>query len=227
MFGLGAFQSLAAQDLLYHFSGTVSQIETDAAGIIAARGLAVGSPVELTYRLNFGRPGTITHYDGSVEAFADIPGPGEMGNLSVHFFHADLVGGTFVWDEAAEQLRPPNGQLERNWGATIRAASAITGTLVGGGVNYYVDVHRENPGGGMSWPPPLPWGYTNEDPSVDLWQVGDEVLSFSSASDAESRVSAYRAELVLERITAVPEPPPAHLIVAGVLAMAAGRRRCG
>jgi len=109
--------ALEAHPLLYHFSGRVSQIEFDNAGLVAARGLQIGSPVEYTYLVDFQKPGSVTRYDGSVEVLEDFPGPGEMGNIYQHFFFADLLQGTFIRDDAAEQLRPNNGQIDINYGS--------------------------------------------------------------------------------------------------------------
>ncbi|HEY4233404.1 MAG TPA: hypothetical protein VGM76_08250 [Lacipirellulaceae bacterium] len=109
-----------AQSLLYHFSGVVSQIESDDAGFVAASGLQLGSPVEYRFLVNFQSPGTITHYDGSIEALEDLPHPGDSGNTSIHYFYDDFLGGNFLHDDAAEQLRPANGWLESNYGSLLQ-----------------------------------------------------------------------------------------------------------
>jgi hypothetical protein len=209
MLVLNASDDLAAQGFYYHFSGRVSQIEFDDAGLIAASGLTIGSPVEYTFFVDFQRPGTVTHYDGNVEVLEDIPRPGEMGNVTAHFFYADFLGGSFLRDDAAEQLRPNNGWLDRNYGALFGAASSLSGTLVGGGVYHYVGVYQENIDGGV---PPLPWGYTFDDPSVQQWQIGEHVLAVSSASNADLAGSLFRAEVTLDQITPVPEPATGLLV---------------
>jgi len=82
-FAFGASMLCAAtrcegQPLIYHFSVRVSEIEFDDAGLVSASGLQLGSSVEYTFAVDFGRPGTVTHYDGSVEVLQDDGGRGSF-----------------------------------------------------------------------------------------------------------------------------------------------------
>ncbi len=165
-----AAYDVRAEQYIYHFSGTISQFEFDNAGLIANSGLQLGSPVQYTFLVDFQSPGYVTHYDGSTEVLQDIPGPGEVGNLYVHFFFADFLGGDILRDEAAELLRPDGGWLSSHHGSFSDSAGSRMGNLVGGGVYYYVGVYQQQAGGFSM--PPLPWGYVYGDPSVEQWEIG-------------------------------------------------------
>ena len=203
----------AAQGLIYHFSGSVSQIEFDDAGLVAASGLTIGSPVQYTFYVDFQSPGTVTHYDGSVEELQDLL----SGNNYAHFFYADFLGGNILRDDAAEQLRPNNGVLASDYGMSF-GNPPNGGAITSGGVYYSVGISKIHITNYILPQPTLSWGQTYGDPFVEQWQIGEQVLAVCVDSNVEQQGSLFRAEVTLDQITPVPEPTTCFLIVAGVLA---------
>lgn len=212
----GAFSKLGAQGSIYHFSGTLVGVQSDDAGLIRGNGLLVGSPVEFSVFVNFNQPGTTTLYDGSTEVLQDVvPQLGSLDMVFRHFFYSALVGGNYLQDTAAEQLRPAGGRLSLNYGEEYLDNSLWMGRLTGGGVSYGLTISKLNAGSiviGL----PLPWGVTTGNPTVPAWQLGEHVLAISSGSDVNSLSSQFSAEMTLDQITEVSEPRPVVLVMAGM-----------
>lgn len=206
----------ASEPYRYTFSGAITALQQDDAGLISQAGLSLGSPVEYVYQVDFTSPGYVTHYDGSREILEDLPRPGDVGNLYAHYFAAQLVSGILLQDPEGEATRPPNGWLAGNYGIDLQAAGFQTGSLVTSGVLSYFAISLESADG--FFPPledPLPWGYARGLVGVGSWEVGDRLRATSRASNPDSRSSSFVAELTLRRIDVVPEPGATALLALG------------
>ncbi|MCC7373488.1 MAG: hypothetical protein IT581_02445 [Verrucomicrobiales bacterium] len=218
--------SCASESYQYTFSGGITALQQDDAGLISQAGLSLGSPVEYVYQIDFSSPGYVTHYDGSREILEDLPRPGEVGNLYAHHFSAQLVSGILLRDPEGEATRPPNGWLAGNYGIDLQAAGFKSGSLVTSGVLSYFAISLESADG--FFPPledPLPWGYARGLVGVGFWKIGDRLRATSRASNPESQSSSFVAELTLRRIDVVPEPGAAALLALGTGLSIAGSHR--
>jgi hypothetical protein len=205
-----------ADPFLYRFSGQVSEILHDQGGMIAASGLTLGSPVEYRFLVDFDQPGIVTHFDGTTEVLEDLPRPGEMGNLTAHFFYAELLSGNVIKDPAAEQLRPPGGTLRTQHGMSSTDPASRLGVIVQGGVNYRISIAQQEAVGGIFLPTP-PLRQLVDSPFVVDWKIGEQMTALGSALNASGQESAFFAEVTLNEITAVPEPRVITLMILSLL----------
>jgi hypothetical protein len=172
--------------LIYHFSGQIKQIEYDDIGLIATKGLEIGSPVEYTFLVDFNRQATITHYDGSIEIVEDFPPPGWHGNLSTDIFYADFLGGDIFRDELASQTMPTWGAIKNIQGNFTIAPHLAMGSLNVNGNYYYLSIFGDG--------------------HPSYWSIGEQLNVFSSASNLALQASVFRAAVTLDRVSTVPVP---------------------
>lgn len=173
-------------ELVYKFSGYITQIESDSAGLIAASGLNVGSEINYAFSVDFNRQATVTHYDGRIEALEDIPRPGEQGNIYSDSFYADFLEGVFIKDNVASNMEWPNGTLKSNGGVFTTNPILATGFLYNFGGYYSMSLFKYD--------------------HPQFWNIGDQVNVFSGANVLDGRFSGFRGVVTLDQISEVPLP---------------------
>lgn len=222
----GAILTTAAETLRLEFSGTIRSVSSDTAGLAEQLGQTVGAPVTAVWEVRLDQPAYVIHYDGQREVLEDLPRPGELGNISIHWFEASWIGGTRLLDPLAEALRPAGGTWERHVGSLDSSGGLRSAQLSGGGVNHTVGILRYDSQGRQLGTPPigsageLPWGYAVGDPNPAGWAVGDRMLAYSSAFNVARGFSQWEAEVTLVSMTVVPEPDSWALGLLGVVLVA-------
>ncbi|TPQ27010.1 hypothetical protein [Methylomonas koyamae] len=198
-FGWMGVAPVSQAELVYKFSGHITQIESDSAGLIAAAGLSVGSDIHYAFSVDFNRQAVITHYDGSIEELEDLPRPGEQGNIYADLFYADFLEGVFIKDPVASTKQWPNGALKNDGGIYSTNPLYSSGSFFHVGGYYSMSVFREN--------------------HPQFWKAGDQVNVFSGANVLDGRFSGFRGVVTLDQISQVPLPSLAWMFGAMVMAL--------
>jgi len=205
VFGWIGIAPVSQAELVYRFTGHITQIESDSAGLLAAAGLSIGSDIHYAFSVDFNHQAVITHYDGSVEELEDLPRPGEQGNIYADLFYADFLEGVFIKDPVASNIQWPNGALKNDGGIYSTLPSFSSGSFFHDGGYYSMSVFRDN--------------------HPEFWNVGDQVNVFSGANVLDGRFSGFRGVVTLDQISQVPLPSLAWMF--GVFIMVIFKRERG
>ena len=84
--GVGDACDTVSGSLYYTFYGTVSEIESDEAGAVAASGLEVDDPIYFVVLMDFDQPGSFVYNSGDVHTYDDP--------TSYDLFFADYIEGS-------------------------------------------------------------------------------------------------------------------------------------
>ncbi|WFP51979.1 hypothetical protein PL263_08075 [Methylomonas sp. EFPC3] len=198
-FGWMGVAPVSQAELVYKFSGHITLIESDSAGLIAAAGLSVGSDIHYAFSVDFNRQAVITHYDGSIEELEDLPRPGEQGNIYADLFYANFLEGVFIKDPVASTMQWPNGASKNDGGIYSTNPLFSSGSFFHDGGYYTMSVFGEN--------------------HPQFWKVGDQVNVFSGANVLDGRFSGFRGVVTLDQISQVPLPSLAWMFGAIVMVM--------
>jgi len=192
-----------AQSARYSFSGQISSLAYDGAGIILARDIRLGDPITVSFDLDFGRPGEIAYVDGTVSVLA----PYRWDDLSIDYFYSRMVSGFMLPELNGGMYNEPEDFSECLAGWNRSDATGGRGVLKGGSRNSYFELDRDQTDSGG----------TVADWRVQDWQVGT-MVSGIIVGCSELDYSLVRADLRLDSITIVPEPSFFTLTLLGGLA---------
>jgi hypothetical protein len=201
----------SAQPARYSFSGQVTRLHHDGAGILVAQGIAVGDPLSVTFDVDFGMPGRAVLNDGTVEVLS----PYVWEDLHITYFSARLVSGTRFPEVNGGIYNEPEDVSEYLAGWNRSDWTGNEGVLKGGSSDSYFTLKRHNPlpGGGVP------------DWQVQDWQVGT-VMEGIIVGWSDLDYSMVRTDMRLDSITVIPEPSVFSLLLMGSLSFIwCGRRR--
>lgn len=193
-----------SQGTLYSFSGSVSSLFFDGAGILAAQNVAVGDPVAVAFYVDFAKPGHYLLNDGTVEMAVEPP----LGNVHTEYFYSRLVSGTLLPElNGGFNNRP--GDIKEYFTSWNRSdPTGSEGLLQGGGGDSFFSVRRTDPNYIEGVPHAVP------DFRVQDWQVGTEVRGIIVAWSDQDWSIAW-ADMHLDSITQIPEPTSLSLLFLG------------
>jgi len=174
------------QGYLYTFSGNVSRLYYDGAGILAAQNVAVGDPTSVSFIVDFGMPGYVLLNDGSVQLLTDPP----QGNVYTEYFYCALVSGTLLSDANGGIYNGPQDVSGYFTGWNRSDPTGNQGLLKGGSGNSEFSVYKNS---------------NILDCYVQNWQVGTEVQGTIVAWNDKDWSIAW-TDMRLNSITIVPEP---------------------
>lgn len=95
--------SAFGQELLYTYSGHVTDISQDSAGIIGASGIHVGDSLAVTFLVDFSRPGYYIQNDGTTV----FPGSGPHDTIQYHYYYDRLLTDLPIHEKDGGSLNAP------------------------------------------------------------------------------------------------------------------------
>ncbi len=186
-----------ASPMYYTFEGTVSSINTDAAGIIAGAGLSVGSNVTYKLIVDFAADGTATSNDGTLTTYTDT--------ATIDYFFDDYVSGDALHQKDGGYNNVPWAAAEINSGYNnLNTASGS-----------YLNVNSADD-------PLKMFSFSSR---VSDWAVGTVVYGANWAYDSTGAYSQLQTNLTLTSIAPVPEPSTMLLLGGGLMGLIAFRKR--
>src|SRR5215467_811027 len=200
--------SALGQGLLYSFSGHVTDVSQDAAGIISADGIKVGDPLGALFAVDTGRSGRYTQNDGTVLMPSSNPGD----TIQYHYYFDELVSALPIRERDGGSRNGPTDVASWNYAYDNFGIAQLffsMGVLQGGSENAYITITKSDP----------------LDATIATWQVGDSFDLNAWAYDAQNRSSVLTGSVTLSSIDSVPEPRTALLLALGLTLVAGFRLR--
>lgn len=185
--GLCAFTAMSfGQGSIYSFSGTISRLDFDGAGILGSENVQPGDSVSVSYYVDFNRSGYYLLNNGTMEVLEDAP----LGNVHSTYFYSELISGT-LFEEVNGGWHNRPEDINRYFAGWNRFdPTGHSALLQGGTADSFFTVRYEN------FATPL---------YVQDWSVGTELQGVIGAwSDQDWSFAS--ADMRLDSITPVPEP---------------------
>lgn len=129
------------QGAIYSFSGTVTGLDHDGAGILAKENVRLGDTVSVSYYVDFEKPGYVLLNDGTKEFLQDAP----LENVHSTYFHSELISGSLLPEVNSGWHNGPEDIAEYFSGWNRFDPSGHTSLLQGGSADSYFTVRYENP----------------------------------------------------------------------------------
>lgn len=206
---ISAVLSSQAETRHYTFTGQVTSVDRDSTASIAALDWRTGSPVTVTFAVDFQQPGQARFADGTIVGLT----PYAWEDLHLDYFFCRWLSGARLPAVNGGAYHGEEDPTEYLAGWNRTDASLEQGVLQGGDRNSYVLLERSNP---------LPAGNTTAW-SVQDWQAGTEVTA-QLVGWGGMDYSMLTAALRLDSIVPVPEPRILVLLSLGLVCLARWRK---
>ena len=190
----------SAQPLLYSFSGQVTRLSRDGAGVLAAGGITPGAPVSIRFEIDFSLPGQAVMNDGGVLTLQ----PYLWEDLRIDYFQSRMISGTLFPEVDGGMYNGQEDFREFLSGWNRSDWNGHTGVLKGGGSDSFFTLERHSPSPDGLLP----------DWRVQDWQVGTLVQG-TIAATSPLDYSLVQASLRLDSIMVIPEPGAASILLLG------------
>lgn len=195
--------SAFGQELLYTYSGHVTDISQDSAGIIGASGIHVGDSLAVTFLVDFSRPGYYIQNDGTTV----FPGSGPHDTIQYHYYYDRLLTDLPIHEKDGGSLNAPMDAASLHYAYDnfgIAQSFSSMGTQQGGSDNAYITLVKSDPLNATIW----------------TWTVGDTFDANVLACDSQNQYSMLKGAVTLTGIQSVPEPSTIWLFGLAVMSCA-------
>lgn len=169
-------QKVAAAPYVYTFTGTVTSIPEDAAGIIADAGITVGTPVSMSFLVDFAEQGYVVLNDGSI--VTPDQWTGWLSNYDS--FYTKYVAGALIDEKDGGTFNGPSDLAETHIGSIRHGDDDSV-------INGLSQDHRV---------------FVNKTEHINNWVVGTTgILGREDAYDANGNRSRLDSSMTLTKIS--------------------------
>ena len=200
LFLLACQASALGQGLIYSFSGHVTDISQDAAGIIETAGIRVGDPLTASFVVDFARPGIYTQNDGTIGIVRSDP----HDTIQYHYYYDRLVSDFPIHEKDGGSRNNPADVASWNYAHDNFGLAQVffsLGVLQGGSDNEYLTITKSDP----------------LNATIATWKVGDSFEANAWAFGSQNLSSVLMGTAVLTGISPVPEPSSSVLLGFGLI----------